>query len=286
MQPKDIISKVKKIEIRTRCLVDELTAGSYHSIFKGKGVEFAEVREYIDGDDVRDIDWNVTAKMNFPFVKQFTEERELNVFLLVDVSNSNFVVSNNENYRDLTVELVSLIIFSAIRNNDRVGMMMFSNQEELHIPAKKGKNHGLRLLRELITYNNKKSGTNIKLALETFMKVTKKRSTVFLISDLLNDNFEKNIQMVNSKHDLIIIYIHSNVESDFILKGFVNLEDSENEETFLFSNSKSQNYKKNYNQRVKNNLEICRKSGVDVISIVSGESYLPTLRQFFKKRGA
>ena len=194
MEPRDVIAKVKKIEIYTRHLVDELTAGAYHSIFKGKGVEFAEVREYSDGDDVRDIDWNVSARMNNLFVKQFTEEHELNVFILLDVSASSSLSLTVNNRRDIYIELASLFIFSAIRNNDHVGLMLFSDQEEMYIPVRKGKNHGLRLLREMIMFEPKNKKTSIKKALEFFFKSMKKRSVVFLITDLVDEDFEKTMQ--------------------------------------------------------------------------------------------
>ena len=287
MKPRDIIAKVRKIEIQTLHLVDELTAGAYHSIFKGKGVEFAEVREYVDGDDVRDIDWNVTAKMNSLFVKQFTEERELNVFILLDVSASSLVSYNLHSRYELSVELASLFIFSAIRNNDQVGLMLFSEKEELHIPARKGRNHGLRLLREMIVYQPKNKKTSIASALESFFKSAKKRTTLFLISDLLDEGFEKNIQMVKQKHDLIIIHIHENLSKTFPLKGFVNLEDSETGElvTFLGNKKNREKYLKQKKEKIEKNIDTCRKLGIDIISVAHGENYLPALRNFFKKRG-
>ena len=285
MLPKEIIAKVRKIEISTRCLVDELTAGGYHSIFKGKGIEFAEVREYVEDDDVRDIDWNVTAKMNHLFVKQFTEERELNVFLLIDVSASVFSNQCPVNYRDLSIELVSLFLFSAIRNNDRVGMLLFSDKIELNVPARKGKNHGLRLLRELVAYEINHKKTNINLALETFQKTHKRRATVFLISDLFDENFFKTIQAVNKRNDLIIIHLNNDTKN-FNFSGFINFEDSESGRTFNFlANEKGRKlYRKNYQLLMQKNLDICKKCGIDVISITLGKDYVSELRSFFKRR--
>ncbi|EDM25225.1 hypothetical protein LNTAR_03314 [Lentisphaera araneosa HTCC2155] len=205
--PRELISAVKKLEIKTRKNVDELTGGAYHSVFKGRGMEFCDVREYSPGDDVRTIDWNVTARAGHPYVKQFTEERELTINILVDISASADFGGNKTRMQN-AIEIAMLIAFSAIRNRDRVGLMLHSDEEELHLRAKRGKQHILRLARELIVHQRKRARTNIKQLLDRFMQSQKKKSVVFLISDLMDPkDFQKSLRAVGKKHDLIVINI-------------------------------------------------------------------------------
>ena len=287
MLPGEILAKVKKIEIKTRRLVDELTAGAYHSVFKGSGVEFEEVREYTDGDDIRSIDWNVTARMNFPYVKQFTEERELTVFLMVDVSASGDFGSTGKSRNEVAAELGALIAFSAIRNRDRVGLMMFTDREELHLPARKGKNHVLRLIRELLFFEPVGKKTDLKFALDNLMQVTKRKSVVFLISDLLDTGFESSLRIAAKKHDLIVIHLIDPLEKKFPAAGSINLEDAETGEVFAFSPGSLQQeiFEKHSAKTVESNLKKCRNAGVDVIQVVNGEDYTIPLMNFFSKRG-
>ena len=287
MLTKELLTKVRKIEIRTRRVVDELTGGAYHSVFKGKGMEFNEVREYFPGDDVRSIDWNVTAKMGHPYIKKFIEERELTVFLIVDISASGDFGSSSQKKNEQSAELAALLAFNAIRNNDEVGFILFTDHDELHLPARKGKRHVLRLIRELLAYERKNKGTNIKMALETFMQVCKKRTVVFLISDFIDDGYQQALTIANKKHDLIAMRILDKKDISVPSAGFLNVEDAETGETVLFP-SIWENNRRNFsinswNQHEKA-IEHCRRAGVDLIDIINGEDYIQPLMQFFRKR--
>jgi uncharacterized protein (DUF58 family) len=287
MLTKELLAKVRKIEIRTRRIVDELTGGAYHSVFKGKGMEFNEVREYFPGDDVRAIDWNVTARMGHPYIKKFVEERELTVFLLVDISASGDFGSVNQRKNELAAELAALLAFNAIRNNDQVGLLLFTNQDELHLPPRKGRRHVLRLIRELLAYERRNNKTDIRNALETFMQVSNRRTVVFLISDFIDKGFHQALTIANKKHDLIAIRILDKKELAVSAAGYVNLEDAESGETITFP-SLWQNNRRAFalnswdaHQEV---TDLCRRSGVDLIDIINGEDYVKPLMQFFHAR--
>ncbi len=287
MQAKEILQKVRKIEIRTRRIVDELTGGAYHSVFKGKGMEFNEVREYIPGDDVRAIDWNVTARMGEPYIKKFVEERELTVFLLVDVSASGDFGSESQSKNVLAAELAAVIAFNAIRNNDQVGLLLFSNHDELHLPPRKGRQHVLRLIRELIAHDRVHKKTSIKNALETFMKVTPRKTVVFLISDFIDDGFQQALMIANKKHDLVAMRIVDNRELEIEPVGYISVEDAETGETLTFPSQWEHNrnafntHSMNAHETI---IDSCRRAGVDLIDIVNGEDYVKPLMQFFRKR--
>ena len=208
MNTKDIIAQVRRIEIRTRRIVDDITAGAYHSVFKGRGIEFDEVREYTPEDDVRDIDWNVTARMGSPFIKKYIEERELTVMLAIDASASTAFGSKNKSKNEHAIEIASLLAFSAIRNNDKVGLLIFTDRNELYLPPRSGKTHGLRLIRELIARKSNGKGTDIAAALNNIMHLLKKRAVMFLISDFMDDkDFSKRLMIANKRHDVIAVRI-------------------------------------------------------------------------------
>lgn len=284
----ELLSRIRKIEIRTRRMVDDLTAGAYHSVFKGSGIEFEDVREYTQDDDVRDIDWNVTAKMGTPYIKKYVEERELTVMLLVDMSASCFFGSAAKTKSDVSVEIASLLAFSAIRNNDKVGLLMFSDKVELYLPPKSGKTHILRLIREMLARKPESKGTNISLALEKIMKILHKKAVVFLISDLIDrdSNFGKALTVVNKKHDVIAVRVLDNIELCMPSAGYLNLSDSENTQSAFFC-AKGKNlelFKEKAKAMHKESKDICTKSKVDIIDIISGEDLVKPLMAFFRKR--
>ena len=287
MLTKEILAKVRKIEIRTRRIVDELTGGAYHSVFKGKGMEFNEVREYIPGDDVRAIDWNVTARMGHPYIKKFIEERELTVFLLVDVSASGDFGSTDYRKNEQAAELAALLAFNAIRNNDQVGLILFSDQDEMHLPCRKGRRHVLRLIRELLAYDRKSKRTNICNALETFIRVSHRRTVVFLISDFIDDGFQQALTIANKKHDVIAIRILDRKDLIIPSVGYVNLEDAETGESLTFPSLWEKDrraFAVNSWDLHQKSADSCRRAGVDLIDIVSGEDFVRPLMQFFHNR--
>ena len=231
MIPSEIIKKVKLIEIKTRHIVNNIFGGEYHSAFKGTGMEFAEVREYYPGDDIREIDWNVTARTGKTFIKKFDEERELTVMLLIDVSGSSFYGTGGLLKNDIMIELASILSFSAIKNNDKVGILLFSDIIEKYIPPKKGKSHVLRFIREIVFHSAKNKSTNIKLALDHILKVLKRKSIIFLISDFWDNNYHKSMKRINKKHDLINIQILEQYEIIFPKLGLIKIHDTENNNT-------------------------------------------------------
>lgn len=287
MIAKDVIANIRKIEIRTRKIVDELTGGAYHSVFKGRGMEFNEVREYAPGDDVRTIDWNVTARFGHPFVKKFVEERELTVFLVVDVSASGDFGSTGRSKNALAAELASVLAFSAIRNNDRVGLLLFSEQEELFVPPRKGRRHVLRLIRELLVTNRQKKGTNLKLALETMMRLTNRKAVVFLISDMLDANFAQALAVAARRHDMIGMRVIDPKELALPKSGYVNIEDAETGELLtadLGRKSLLQRYGIEAAGMRAGQADIFRRAGSDLIDITCGGDYVLPLMRFFEKR--
>ncbi len=288
MLASDIIKKIRRIEIRTRRIVDHLTGGAYKSVFKGQGMEFEEVREYQEGDEIRTIDWNVTARTGHPYIKKFVEEREMTVFLLVDVSASGFFGSNENSKAETIAELSALIAFSAIRNQDQVGLLLFSDQDELFIPPKKGKSHVLRLIRELLAHKAKNKGTDIRRALQQLNKVQKRKAVVFLISDMLDDNnFSDALKITSKRHDLIGIRVTDKREHGLPKAGCLTLENAESGEIMSVNTLSSS--LRGLLKKVTAKKEVERKSlfkdaGVDLINIVNGEDYVKPLMQFFKTR--
>ena len=237
MNTKDIIKKIRRIEISTNRLVNNIFAGEYESAFKGKGMEFDEVREYQHGDEVRTIDWNVTAKMGHPFVKKFVEERELIIMLLVDVSGSTEFGTHQQKKSEIIAEISALLAFAAIKNNDKVGLICFTDQVELFIPPRKGKKHVLRLIRDILYFESKRTATDLKTVLSFLERIQKRKSVVFLISDFRDDDYEKPLQRINPRHDLIAIVVADRRETEFPDVGLIELEDTETGDIILFDSS-------------------------------------------------
>ena len=287
MIPKKILQKVRRIEIKTRGLVNDLFGGEYHSIFKGRGMTFSEVREYNPGDDIRLIDWNVTARTGSPFVKVFEEERELTVFLVVDISASGEFGSGNQLKRDYGAEVASVLGFSAIKNNDKVGLILFSDRVEKYIIPKKGKSHVLRVIRELLYTVPKGSKTSIKVALDYLLKVAKRKCVVFLISDFLDDSYLRSLKIANKKHDLITIQLLDPAELELPDMGLLKVEDPETDETFWIDTSSQKSMKqlrKEIAIKQSNFRKEIKKSGIDLISISTDEDFVDPLMSFFKSR--
>ena len=287
MIPSEIIKKVRLIEIKTRHIVNNLFGGEYHSAFKGMGMEFAEVREYFPGDDIRAIDWNVTARTGKPFIKKYDEERELTVMLIIDVSASGFFGTGESLKSDIMIELASILSFSAIKNNDKVGLLLFSDQIEEFIPPKKGKSHVLRVIREIIFHKAKDRKTDISIALDHIQKVIKRKSIIFILSDFWDDSYQKSMKLINKKHDLINIQILDKAEITIPKLGLTKFHDVETQSsTWIDTNNKliHQNMK-NYIY-IKNNIirKFCKNNKIDFISIDTSEDYLIPLEQFFNTR--
>ena len=287
MIPAEILKKVRLIEIKTRHIVNNIFGGEYHSVFKGMGMEFAEVREYYPGDDIRAIDWNVTARTGKPFIKKYDEERELTVMLIVDVSASGFFGTGESLKSDIMIELASILSFSAIKNNDKVGLLLFSDKIEEFIPPKKGKSHVLRVIREMIYYKAKDRKTDISIALEHIQKVLKRKSIIFLLSDYWDDSYQQTMKLINKKHDLINIQILDKAEITIPKLGMVKFHDAETQKSgWIDTNNKqvqniSTKYIQNKNKVIK---EFCKKNKIDFISIDTAEGYLNPLEQFFSTR--
>ncbi len=287
MIPKKILQKVRRIEIKTRGLVNDLFGGEYHSIFKGRGMTFSEVREYNPGDDIRLIDWNVTARTGSPFVKVFEEERELTVFLVVDISASGEFGSGSQLKRDYGAEVASVLGFSAIKNNDKVGLILFSDRVEKYIIPKKGKSHVLRVIRELLYTVPKGSKTSIKVALDYLLKVAKRKCVVFLISDFLDDSYLRSLKIANKKHDLITIQLLDPAELELPDMGLLKVEDPETGETLWIDTSSQKSMKqlrKEIGIKQSNFRKEIKKSGIDLISISTDEDFVDPLMSFFKSR--
>ena len=289
MSTSALLKKVRKIEIKTKGLSNHIFAGEYHTAFKGKGMAFSEVREYQPGDDIRSIDWNVTARYNAPFVKVFEEEREMTVMLLIDVSASGNFGTQEQFKRELATELGAILAFSAIKNNDKVGVVFFTDKVEQFIPPKKGKNHILRIIREVLAFQPTGKGTDIAGALEYFSAVIKKRSICFILSDFMSKEFDRPLKIASKKHDLVALRIHDKREDTLPNVGLVPMQDAETEE-MLFVDTSSKKVRDNF---AKNRIEATEKlrkllpaSGVDLIDITTGTDYVKPLINFFKTRGS
>ena len=288
MIPREILKKVKRIEIQTRGLVNNFFGGEYHSVFKGRGMTFSEVREYQPGDDIRLIDWNVTARSGNPFIKVFEEERELTVLLIVDISASGIFGSGSHLKRNIGAEIASVLGFSAIKNNDKVGLILFSNEVVKYVPPKKGKSHVLRVIRELLYTKPTENGTSIKNALEFLMKVSKRRCVVFLLSDFLDKEYWDSIRIVNRKHDLIGIKIYDPFEVNLPDIGMIKVEDPETGSMFWIDTSYVPDLQKMNNENIRSLVALEKESakiGLDFISISTAEDYVDPLMKFFKRRG-
>lgn len=287
MIPTEILKKVKRIELRTRNLVNTIFAGEYHSVFKGRGMAFAEVREYQPGDDVRTIDWNVTARMDDPFVKVFDEERELTVILMVDASASGDFGTVAQMKGEIGAEICALLAFSAIQNNDRVGLIIFTDEVELFIPPKKGKKHVLRVIRELLYFQPSGRSTNIDTALEYLNRVTYRRSVVFLVSDFFASDYEKALRVANRRHDLVAIALEDPREYDLPAIGIVELEDAETGEGIMvdFGDSAVRDAFQKLTRKERDERDsLFRRMGLDAVNISTQGAYHEPLMQFFRMR--
>jgi len=287
MDTKALLKKVRKIEIKTRRLSDHVFGGEYHSTFKGRGMTFSEVRQYQFGDDVRSIDWNVTARYNEPFVKVFEEERELTLMLVVDVSGSEAFGTQIQFKRDLITEIAATLAFSALQNNDKVGLILFSDQVELFIPPKKGRSHILRIIRELLEFEPESKKTSISTALEFLSGVLKKKAIVFVLSDFMDKNYEKTLRISAKKHDLTGIRVFDPVETKLPNLGIVPLRDAETGMVrwiSTFSKKVRLNYEKKYREQVVAFEELFSKNGAGHISCSVEESYVKKLLGYFKAR--
>lgn len=287
MIPKEILKKIRYIEIRTRRLVNDLFSGEYHSTFKGQGMEFEEVREYQPGDDIRLIDWNVTARTGFPHVKKFREERELSVVLLVDASSSGRFGTRDRFKSEVAAELCALLAFSAIKNNDKVGLIIFTDRIEKFVPPKKGRSHVLRLIREILFFQPQGVATDIGMALEYLTKVIKRKSVVFLVSDFFFEGYTKPLQLANKKHDVIAIKICDPRERVFEDVGLIELEDAETGEVVLI-NTGSKEFRREFAARADEDLQNLKRSfklvNMDFINIQTDQSYIAPLVSFFNMR--
>jgi len=289
LEAQELFKKVRKIEIKTRGLSKQIFSGEYHSVFKGRGMAFSEVREYQFGDDIRSIDWNVTARFNHPFVKIFEEERELTVVLLIDVSGSNLFGTNGQLKQEVVTEIAATLSFSAIQNNDKVGVIFFSDKIEKFIPPKKGSSHILRIIRELIDFRAENSGTNIAEALRYLTNVIKKRATAFLISDFMDDGFEKAVQIANHKHDLIAIRVTDRRETNMPNVGMVRMLDAETgNQMWVDTGSTSIRHQLSLwaNNKGRELDTLFSKLGVDMVKVYTGEDYVKPLMNMFRKREA
>ncbi|ATL46874.1 DUF58 domain-containing protein [Chitinophaga caeni] len=287
METSEILKKVRQIEIKTKGLSNHIFAGEYHSAFKGRGMNFSEVRDYQFGDDVRAIDWNVTARFNHPFIKVFEEERELTVMLLVDMSESESFGTTKQSKREMLTEICAVIAFSAIKNNDKVGVIFFSDGVEKYIPPKKGKSHILFIIRELLSFEPKKKGTNIAETLRFFNNATKKRSIVFLLSDFISKEYQDALNIAAKRHDMVGIHVYDPRDKELPPVGLIQLKDGETGQMQWIdaSDKKVRNY---YTQHFIQHQQYCRnafkKSGAELVSIATDEDYVKALQGFFLKR--
>ena len=287
MIPSELAKKIRYIEIFTSKAVNDILAGEYHSVFKGQGMEFNEVREYQPGDEVRSIDWNVTARMGHPYVKRFVEERELTVMFLVDLSASGAFGCSDKLKNEVAAELCALLAFSAIKNNDKVSLIVFTDEIELFVPPGKGTTHVLRLIRELLNFKPRQARTNIAEAIEYLGKVTRKRSVVFLVSDFLESDFEKPLRVISRKHDVIAVSITDPREVKMPNVGLVELEDAETGELIQIDTG-SAAFRRQYEslgaERAGGLNELFRSMGIDLIEVVTDRDYVRDLVKFFRTR--
>lgn len=287
METSEIIQKVRKIEIKTRGLSNHIFAGQYHSAFKGRGMTFAEVREYQYGDDVRSIDWNVTARFGHPYVKIFEEERELTVMLLIDVSGSRVFGTVSRLKMDVVTEVAATLAFSTIQNNDKIGVIFFSDKVEKFIPPKKGRKHVLHIIREMIDFKPESTLTDISEALRYFTNAIKKRSTAFLISDFMDSEFEKELTIANRKHDIVALQVYDIRETEIPDVGLVKLKDAETGERIWVDTSDARlrkSYKNAWGQSQLGLQKTFTRSGVDSVSVSTADDYVKSLIKLFRMR--
>lgn len=288
MDTKELLKKVRKIEIKTRRLSDHIFGGEYHSTFKGRGMTFSEVRQYQFGDDVRNIDWNVTARYSEPFVKVFEEERELTLMLMVDVSGSELFGTIEQFKNEVVTEIAATLAFSATQNNDKIGLILFSDKVELYIPPKKGRSHVLRIIRELIEFKPESKRTDLAEALKFLSNVMKKKAIVFVLSDFIADNYLQTMKIVSGKHDVTGIRVYDKREEEIPNLGMVQMEDEETGELMLVNTASKKvrlHYGKYYQERVNYFKDCFTKSGAGTIDCRVDESYVKKMLGYFKRRG-
>ena len=288
MDTKELLKKVRKIEIKTRKLSDHIFGGEYHSTFKGRGMTFSEVRQYQYGDDVRNIDWNVTARYNEPYIKVFEEERELTMMLMADISGSEFFGTDQQFKNEIVTEVAATLAFSALQNNDKIGLILFSDTIELFILPKKGKSHVLRIIRELLEYKPSSKKTDVGQAVKYLSNVMKKKAIVFILSDFIAEGYEQTLKIAGNKHDITGIRIYDRREEAIPSLGMVQVQDEETGELLLVNTSSKKvrnNYAGYYRERVTYFEETFKRSGSGVINVRTDESYVKKLLGYFKRRG-
>ncbi|HPS37157.1 MAG TPA: DUF58 domain-containing protein [Candidatus Omnitrophota bacterium] len=287
MIPAALLRKVRKIEIHTNRLVNDLFGGEYESVFKGQGIEFADVREYVPGDDIRTIDWNVTARSQHPFVKKFVETRELTVIFAVDMSGSQYFGSTDKLKSEIAAEITAILAFSAVKNNDKTGLLISTDSVEKFVPVKKGRNHALRVIREILGYQPRKRKTRLTSALEYLSRVLTRTAVIFLVSDFLDEGYEKALKILSRKHDVVAIHLQDPLEQALPPVGLLELADRETNETILVDTS-SPAFRKRFAERAtarQNNLEkLFKRLQIDRIHIPANASYIDPLFKFFKQR--
>jgi uncharacterized protein (DUF58 family) len=287
MIPKEILKKVRQIQIRSSRLVNDVLAGEYVSVFKGRGMEFEDVREYQAGDDIRTIDWNVTARLGHPYIKRFKEERELTIMFLVDLSYSGEFGSMKQFKNEIATEICALLALSAVRNNDKVGLILFTDKIEKFVPPKKGKTHVLRVIREVLYYKPENKGTDITVALEYLLKVTKRKAVCFLVSDFITEGFERALRIANKRHDITAVSITDPRELEIPNVGFVELEDAETGGITLIDTSDRKMTERFNRFNIKNmqdRANLFRGMGVDLIDVRTDKSYVEPIMKFFRTR--
>ena len=287
MIPAELLKKVRKIEIHTTRLVNDLFGGEYESVFKGQGIEFADVREYVPGDDIRTIDWNVTARSLHPFVKKFVETRELTVIFAVDMSGSQYFGSTDKLKSEIAAEITAILAFSAVKNNDKTGLLIITEEVEKFIPVKKGRNHALRVIREILGYHPKKKGTHLAEALEYLYRVQTRTSVVFLISDFMDEGYEKALKILSRKHDVIAIHLRDLLEQQFPKVGLAELVDRETGKTLLVDTASPQfqkQFRKTAEEKHAALEKLFKRLQIDRIDIPANTSYIEPLFKFFKSR--
>lgn len=287
MIPKEVLKKIRHIEIRTTRLVNDLFGGEYKSVFKGQGIEFADVREYVPGDDIRTIDWNVTARSQHPFVKKFMEERELTVLFLVDMSGSQYFGSGQKLKSEIAAEITALLSFSAVKNNDKTGLLIVTDEVEKIIPVKKGNTHVLRVVREILYYQPKRKKTNLSSAFEYLTKVLTRTAVIFVISDFMDSGYEKSLKILSRKHDVIAIHLKDRREAVVPPIGLIELTDPESGKQILmdFSQGSFRNaYELQAQERYESLNRLLKRLGIDRIEISAERSYVEPIMRFFKIR--
>lgn len=287
MLNRELLKKVKKIELSTRHLVNDVFGGEYHSVFKGRGMEFAEVREYTPGDEIRTIDWNVSARTGVPYVKLFEEERELTVMVMVDASASGAFGTRGQMKRNLAAELSAVLAFSAVKNNDKVGLIIFTDRVEKFIPPRKGRAHVLRVIREVLDHEPQHQGTNIEAALEFMSRVQRKRAVVFMISDFLDKHYEKSIKQASRRHDMLSFHLQDPWELALPNLGLIQLHDVETGETSLVNTGKSslrEAYKEQSKKRHAELQAFFKSNGLDYLAVRTDKPYVDLLISFFRRR--